>query len=427
MTTTFDLHDQAYYLWRQAGARREVLVHVDAHHDAAHVPSWGAIDIGNYVRAAIRAQMVAEIRWVVPDPMWRDETSRRVLLDELALISDSGLRNESTGAASEIEGVQFWMGPLPGMPAVPAGVLLDIDVDFLLTARFEDRRSADPLSVPWCWPEELVSRLGASGVGAKLTTIATSVTGGFTPLRWAHLAREIASRLDGAASSAGLACFGLLRDAARAANAVAALETCRAAVAACPGEAAAPFHLAVMLQSTGQLDEARSVYRLARELDPSYAHSFRTAGPVLLRRHRLVEAEAAYRDGLVLDPDDPHARLGLAMVALRQGLVTQARDLAEQCVAANPGAVDGWRTLARARAALGQPRQAVRACDRALGLALRGATPIGGPWLSNPERRLVDPEHWADHAVAAELHGVLGDRAAAAAHRRIAEAGRAEG
>ncbi len=426
MTTTFDLHDQAYYLWRQAGARREVLVHVDAHHDAAHVPSWGAIDIGNYVRAAIRAQMVAEIRWVVPDPMWRDETSRRVLLDEFAHISSAGLRNDSTGAASEIEGVECWMGPLAGMPAVPPGVLLDIDVDFLLTARFEDGRSADPLSVPWCWPEELVSRLGASGIQAKLITVATSVTGGFTPLRWAHLAREIASRLDGSSSPAMLACFGLLRDAARAASAAGALETCRAAVAACPDEAAALFHLAGMLQAAKELDAARSAYRRARELDPSYAHPFRTAGPVLLRRHRLVEAEAAYRDGLALDPDDPDARLGLAMVALRQGRVTQARDLAEQCVAANPGAVDGWRTLARAQAALGQPRLAVRACDRALGLALRGVAPIGGPWLSNPERRLVDPEHWADHAAAAELHAVLGDQAAAAAHRRIAEAGCAE-
>lgn len=436
MIHTFDLHDRAFDVWREAGVRREVLVHVDAHHDAAHAEDWRAIDIGNFVRAAIRHEMVAAVQWIVPDPMWSDPATRKILFSELGAIAERRPAEEpgGLGARTTVEGVEFRMGPLGRMPALldPArgrpsgGVLLDIDVDYLLTARYEKRRTAEPLAVPWCWPEDLVARLRASALEPLVTTIATSVTGGFTQLRWAHLARELAARLDGASSSPFLACCASLREAAGlldGANAPLAVEACRAAVSLCPTEPAAHFHLAEALHASGCLDDARAAYRRAREIDPSYAHAFRTRGPYLYRRNRLREAAVAYREALALDPDDSHAHLGLAMVAIRQGRPEDARRLAEQSLAAHPDEVDAWRTLGEARARLGARRAALQAYERAMALSLRGAAPLGGPWSSNRDRRLIDPRHWGDHAAAGDVHAGLGDLDAAIAHYRIATAG----
>lgn len=426
MTATFDLHDQAYDVWREAGVRREVLVHIDAHHDAAHAASWSAIDIGNYVRAAIRHEMVAAVWWIVPDPMWRDAPTRKILFSELRSIGDRRIVEETKGACTTVEGIELWMGPLASMPAPPGPVLLDVDIDYLLTARYEKHRTAEPLARPWCWPDEFVSRLQSSGLVPLITTIATSVTGGFTQLRWAHLAREVAARIDGAPPAALLACFASLRNAAdlrESGDAPRALDACRTAVSVSPTDPAAHFHLAEMLQATGQLDDARVAYVRARELDPSYAHPFRTRGPYLYRRGRWREAEEAYREALALDPLDGHAQLGLAMVALRQGRPADARDLAERSLVLHPDAVDAWRTLGEARALLGERRAAIQAYEHAMALSLRGATPLGGPWSSNRDRRLVDPRHWSDHATAGDLHASLGDLDAAIAHYRIAAAG----
>ena len=143
----------------------------------------------------------------------------------------------------------------------------------------------------------------------------------------------------------------------------------------------------------------------------------------MYRRKRLLDAETAFRQALALDPDDAHAHAGLAMVAFAQGRPEEARDLAERSRAADPGLVDAWRTLAAARAQLGQPGAAIEAYEHAMALSLRGAPPLGGPWSSNPDRRLVDPRHWADHAAVAGLHAALGADDAAAAHSRIAAAG----
>lgn len=426
MTAVFDLHDQAYYVWRDARVRREILVHVDAHHDAARSETWAAIDIGNYVRAAIRDGMIAAIHWVVPDPMWRDAATRAILFGELRHISAGPVHEEQEGARATVEGVELWMGPLASMPLPASRVLLNVDIDYFVTAGYEDGQSAEPLPVPWCWPRDLDGRLRAAGLQPLITTIATSVTGGFAPLRWAHLGREMAARLAGAAPAPMLACFGSLEEAARLRErgaAAAALEACRTAASACPAEPAVQFHLAEMLQGAGLLDDARAAYRRATGIDSWYGHPFRSRGPYLYRRKRLLDAEAAYGEALALDPDDPQAQAGLAMVAFALGRPTDACALAERSLAADPTSVDAWRALAACRAQLGQPAAAIEAYEQAMRLSLRGAPPLGGPWSSNPDRRLVDPRHWQDHAAVADLHAGLGALDAAAAHYRIAAAG----
>jgi tetratricopeptide (TPR) repeat protein len=379
MIRTFDLHDRAYYLWRDAGVRGATLVHIDAHHDAAVEPAWKAIDIGNFVRAAMRHGLVERLLWVVPDPMWEHEGTREILEGELA---DIRLADD-----------RIWMGPLDQLPAHDGPLLLDIDLDYLVTVAYDDGRSAEPLDRPWRAPEALARSIGELALHPIVTTIAMSVTGGFTPLHCAHYAQVIAAALE------------------------------QTAPPRC--DAAGLFNEALALQSAGRLDEARTAYGAAIAIDPFYAHPFRTRGPYLLRRGRLQEAARVFESALELDPADPHALLGLAMVALGQDRWVEATTFARRSLAGNPDAIDGWRTLGLASARLGDLTGAIHAYGRALSLGLHGASPLGGPWTSNPTRRIVDPKHWDDHRALAELHELAGSREAAAAHRRMAAAGAA--
>lgn len=425
MTLTFDLHDEAYYAWRAAGIRGALLVHVDAHHDAAADPPWKTVDIGNFVRAAIRDGIVSGVRWVVPDPIWADAKSRAIVIAELENIADAAVVVGGGTAASSVDGAEIVAGPWEAVAPADGAVLLDIDVDYLCTAAYEERRSAEPLAIPWMRPEALVQRVARRMFQPVITTIAASTTGGFAPLAWAHLAREIARRLDGTADGSWLACFDRLHDAAlrrAAGDDEGARQACRLAVESCPSEPAAWLHLADSCEALDRLEDARDAFARACALDPTCAHPFRSRGPYLLRRGRFEDAARAYQRALAIAPGDPHAHVGLAMAALGRGLDEDARTLAERALALGAGGVDVWRTLAHARRALGDPRGAIAAYEQALLTALHGATPLAGPWASNPDRRLIDPDHWADHAALGELHAALGNAAAAAVHRRIASA-----
>lgn len=427
MTRIFDLHDTAYYVWRDAGIRAATLVHVDAHHDIERAREDGAIDIGNFIRAAIRDGIVAAVSWVVPEPMWHDPRTRRWLWRELAYARADTPRIAGDTLLTAFDGVPVWVGTLDALPAAAGPVLLDVDIDFMLSAARHPKVSQWPLPVPWCWPEELAGRLRARHLQPACVTIATSVTGGFTPLRWQHLGRDLAMRLEGGGEPARLRAFDAIAEAARAREAgrppdrEAADAACRRAIAECPEEPAAHFHHAELLQSRGEIAAARDAFDRARALDPSYRHPFRTRGAWFLRRERLREAGEAFGSALALDPDDPYAQIGLAMIALRSGDAREARRLAERGVAEVDSA-DGWRTLARAAARLGDRARALDAYARAMKLTLHGAVPFTGPWAANLERRLVDPWHWRDHAEVAALHVANGEIEAAIAHLRIAAA-----
>ena len=152
MIHTFDLHDRAYYVWRDAGVRDATLVHIDAHHDAAVEPAWKAIDIGNFVRAGMRHGLVQRMLWVVPDPMWEHGT-RDILELELDDITQPDDR--------------IWMGPLRRLPPHDGPLLQDIDLDYLVTVAYDDGRTAEPRDCPWIAPEALARAIGDPRLRAR--------------------------------------------------------------------------------------------------------------------------------------------------------------------------------------------------------------------------------------------------------------------
>ena len=375
LRTIFDCHDEAFYVWRDMGVRGATLVHVDAHHDVDVTRDPGPPDIANFVRAAVDAGLVERLFWILPDPMWADPTVHAIAL------RDAGEMRRF---------VPVWTGPLGALAVQPGPVLLDIDLDYLFTVAFDEQPSRGRLADPHTDADRFAAAIAARCPIRSATTIATSLTGGYAPLGWKHLAGEIAARLEGRPVDPG------------------------------PRSAAADFRLAERLLEDGRLEDARAAFGRAVAADPAYRHPFRTNGHVYLAAGDAARAETAFRRGRALDPGDPWAALGLAMIALDAGRPADARRWLDEMPALD-GSVDVWRTRGRALAALDDAPGAIAALRRALVLALDGAVPLS-LWMSNRDRRLVDPSHWDDHALLGALYRRQWRIEEAVPHERIAAA-----
>ncbi|HYM10631.1 MAG TPA: tetratricopeptide repeat protein, partial [Bryobacterales bacterium] len=272
-------HDYAYYLWRERGIKDRILVHVDAHHDLWWIPEKGSPSIANFLCQALRENQVRELVWVVPDPTWESRRSRRPLLSHLKELARKYPGGQQPVEVTEdaistvLLGKPLRICPLATLPKFAEDVLLDIDTDFFVIPRVSFRDWDTHSQLPWCWPEELVTRLGAAGLQAEMATIVYSVEGGYTPLKWKYLGDEMALRLRDARDEETMRGMRLLREAAVAAHhgePTAAEQLYQQAEQLLPASAAPPFHLAQLYVETGRLDEARSFYRKALAIDPSY-------------------------------------------------------------------------------------------------------------------------------------------------------------
>jgi len=144
-------HDQAFYVWRDAGVKQRVLVHIDAHHDMWWIQDQTAISIANFICPALRQDLVREIFWVVPDATFENARTRKPILRHLKKL----LKTYPTASRSVIEeehritasvlGKTLTVCPLRELPDLRENVLLDIDVDYLVIPRVSyggaDRRA----------------------------------------------------------------------------------------------------------------------------------------------------------------------------------------------------------------------------------------------------------------------------------------------
>ena len=191
-------HDQAYYVWRDAGVKHRVLVHIDAHHDMWWIKDQATITIANFICPALKQDLVREVIWVVPDATFESATSRESVRKQLREILQNYPASSRTPVVEEhritatVLGKKLSICALRWLPAPGESVLLDIDVDYLVIPRVcseSDRHD----SLPWRWPNELLGQL--RGISSDLVTVVYSVEGGYTPLRWKYLGDELVLRL----------------------------------------------------------------------------------------------------------------------------------------------------------------------------------------------------------------------------------------
>jgi tetratricopeptide (TPR) repeat protein len=437
-----DNHDEAYRVWREAGAANRILVHVDAHHDMWWADDLESITIANFLSLALKDDLVREIFWVVPDLTWRTDEGRQAIRKHVRKIVRTypgvrqSIREDGDRVSTRVLGKPLTICALDGLPRIDEVVFLDIDVDFLVIPRVSFAPVDEHARLPWCWPDDLVSRLCARGLRTDLATVVRSVDGGYTPLKWKYLGDELALRLENpdtngvprlAGARSGLAAHGmtLIREGAEAADrgdiVTAEQKLELAARVRGPVSAAAKYHLANLYR--GRIEDARALYRQALADDPSYRSAHANAGFNDYRADRLDEAEREFHRALSLDPEHPLALLGLGLIAVRRTRWSEAEALLRRALASDGTLIDAHRRLAEVLVRRGECDEAIASYERSLTLAMAGQTPLGWlPATDGTPRRLLDVDHWKTHAQLARLYERKGHIARAIAGYRMSVA-----
>lgn len=351
-------HDKALAAWQRAGVRQSVLVHVDAHIDFGWIPGTDLdeidpqapqpmlnplitprrrmLTIGNYIYPAIKQGIVKKFYWVVPEPTFSSVRGRRYILKQLQLLSrcgDSAAPTIRSGViCCRLAGCELVVCTLGSLEVIGEPVLLDIDVDFLLTPQVWN--DLDPHRLPWIMPEELWERLSGSIADVRLLTIAYSVEGGYTPLRFKYLGDDLAQLSRGkqpatAALKRQALAFERRRQWAQ------ACAVYRSAAEADPHDASLAYTLcALFLQHrVGDRVTAAGNYRRALILDRTYTTSYNNRGILYLQQGKTDRALLAYREFLAIDGGNPSVFNGLGHVFLEQKRFSEALTWFDRCLA----------------------------------------------------------------------------------------------
>jgi tetratricopeptide (TPR) repeat protein len=144
------------------------------------------------------------------------------------------------------------------------------------------------------------------------------------------------------------------------------------AAARSPASPAGPREGGMRCAHWGEVDAAAPRLEEAVKRGAKDAEIFHVLGLVRLHQKNLDGAEAAYRQGLAADPNDPSNMLGLATVAVTRDDAKSALAAYDALLAKHPGYAAGYLGRAWALAKLGRKAEATEALDRAEEL---GASP----------------------------------------------------
>lgn len=164
-----------------------------------------------------------------------------------------------------------------------------------------------------------------------------------------------------------------------------ALRLLERAVALAPADAAAHNALGLCLRRLERHTEALQQFDQAVDLAPAFAGAHSARGATLEALGRLTEADGAFRAAIALQRDNLGALAGLANLMSRRGAHAEARPLALQVLAAQPGYPDAVNVVVAADLA-------------------EGAAPAAQQRL---EALIADPRLTAQQLALA--HGLLGD------------------
>ena len=421
-------HDEAYHLWREAGARDRILVHIDAHHDMWWIDSDREITIANFICPSLREGLVREVYWVVPDRSLHEPTARGELLKQIEAVAKdyktpaSGIQTSAEKIVVPLLGTRLTVTSARSLGPFDEPVLLDIDVDYLVIPQVAHDRADVHSSLPWCWPADLLARIEDAGIAYDLVTISSSVDGCYTPIEWKYLGSELEARLECRAGEIGG--YDDLREGALASvrgdinNAVSHY---RRASLYLPESPAPHYRLALLAREQGRTEDARTSCRQALDLDPTYASGFNNLGLHYLWQRRIMSAQQEFQRSLELNPEDAYAMVGMARVAAVRKQWGEAVRWASGALAASDENLDAHRCIGAAYARLGQIDSAILHYERSLQLGLHGHKPLSWQILTcTRPGQMIDEDHCATYAELGRLRAVRGDLDGAIACYRIA-------
>jgi tetratricopeptide (TPR) repeat protein len=354
-------HQEAYYIWKKRSIAKSTLVHLDAHLDFGfqEIKDLPVIlreartiselrtqlekavlfhrkrfdpekltHLGNYIYPAMRDGIVDALYWVVPGGRGEFERSlgtiRGILRDlrrEDPFEAGSPIHIEQGAVRTCLYGKPFHVSCLDSLPLFKEPVLLDIDIDFFVVDTIRHADTAGPVvrREPWIGTGDFVRKVREKILQLRLTTIAYSVNGGFTPMVQKTLGDRLALELGGA--DRGL------------------LNRLRA------GEDFQKFREAF---DRKDFLSAKVFYDKAVKRNPAYRVPDNNDGPTYFRAGKLRWAEREWQGMLKVDRADIHALTGLGKVRLVRRRYREAADFFSAALNVNPRHPENLAGLAEA-------------------------------------------------------------------------------
>jgi len=332
-------HDEALKIWRQKSFKNLDLVHLDAHLDFGFYPAKPIervmqeaksldelkrgleyslsfqryesdfekqINIGNYIYPAMREGIVKDFYWVIPGGLKEFNESLEFIEKIIASFprkreSRRQRRRAQNGAyllkegiiSAEIFGRKFIVCVLEKLPILRQKALLDIDTDFLVIASLLQANNTAKIGQrkPWILPGDLAEALDKRILQKAAITIAYSVNGGWTPMRYKILGDELAYCLS-------------------------------------PGQVKERYgqnFTAALFFERFETAGKKEDYQRAVKLNPSYRAADNNYGPLYLSRRKFSQAKREFLRITRIDPKNPHPLIGLGSIALEKREFYQAK------------------------------------------------------------------------------------------------------
>lgn len=191
-------HDKAYHIWKKNKLSQTTLVHFDAHIDLKKT-NGNEINIGNYIYPSIRNSIINKFYWIIPgnrDNFYRNFLKIYKIINNFknqgCLISE--IICFPYGFQFLFHGVPIYIYTLDSFPEIRDDCLIDIDTDFFVIENINNAKNTDCIAKRKCWIDiaEFVNIVKNKIKSVKYYTIAYSVNGGFTPLKYKTIGDELA-------------------------------------------------------------------------------------------------------------------------------------------------------------------------------------------------------------------------------------------
>lgn len=321
-------HDEALRVWRQENVRNLDLVHIDAHLDFGFYAAksieavfkeaksvselkkgleysiafnWYEDDfnkqtnIGNYIYPAMQEGIVRNFYWVIPGGRKEFEEAIKPIKSIFKRLGAHEIPSAQEGIAqAKLLSRNFIICILEKLPQLKQDILLDIDTDFLVIDSLKNANNTAQIGcrVPWISPQDLTACLKEKIKTPEIITIAYSVNGGYTPMKYKHLGDELAYSFTPEKFNIR---FKTSLEAAKAFN---------------------------LFDATGE----SKYYIEAVKLNPTYRATDNNYGPLYLALWKIPEAKKEFLKVLKADPKNLACLTGLGSIALEKKDFKKAKE-----------------------------------------------------------------------------------------------------
>jgi len=353
-------HHQAYYAWKALSLKNLALIHIDAHIDfnfqevkdtrliLEEAKSLSKLknqlekalffkqkqfdikkltNIGNYIYPAMRDGIVKDFYWVIPGDKQEFTRCMKNLKSMIKGLAQQDPKPKTVIKVKDgvlktrLYGQNFIICCFEALPKINKKVLLDIDTDFLVINSISKTKNTDEIErrKVWIEPEELVSILKRKISCPVLVTIAYSVNGGYTPLKFKYLGNKIASIFKGKAFKIPPAAkaFNLFNESWQKKNKLKAKYYYWEAIKSDPTYAVADNNYGHLYLNKGLYKKAKDEFRKILYCHSENKDALCGMGQVYLHRRKYKFAKIYFKQALGIDTDYPKALFGIGFAQFK--------------------------------------------------------------------------------------------------------------